>query len=66
MKWLKGEKIYDFEIEIVPRGYSDPVLGLYTCKVKQVNRYISDLLVIRSYFADFLGILFTLVHFRRQ
>ena len=30
-KWASGQNIYEFEKEINPRGYSDPVLGLYTC-----------------------------------
>ena len=25
-KWASGQNIYKFEIEIKPRGYSDPVL----------------------------------------
>ena len=29
-KWASGQNIYEFEKEINPRGYSDPVLGLYT------------------------------------
>ena len=39
-KWTNGQNIYEFEKEIKPRGYFDPVLGLYTCilafVVKQV------------------------------
>ena len=30
-KRASGQNIYEFEKEINPRGYSDPVLGLYTC-----------------------------------
>ena len=30
-KWTNGQNIYEFEKEIKPRGYFDPVLGLYTC-----------------------------------
>ena len=29
-KWANGHNIFEFEKEINPRGYSDPVLGLYT------------------------------------
>ena len=29
-KWASGQNIYELENEINPRGYSDPVLGLYT------------------------------------
>ena len=29
-KWSSGQNIYEFENEITPRGYSDPVLGLCT------------------------------------
>ena len=30
-KWASGQNIYEFDKEINPRGYFDPVLGLYTC-----------------------------------
>ena len=30
-KLASGQNIYEFENEINPRGYSDSVLGLYTC-----------------------------------
>ena len=30
-KWTIGHNTYEFEKEINHRGYSDPVLGLYTC-----------------------------------
>ena len=30
-KWASGQNIYEFEKEISPKGYSDLVLGLYTC-----------------------------------
>ena len=30
-KWANGQNIYEFEKEINSRGYSDPVLELYTC-----------------------------------
>ena len=29
--WASGQNIYEFEKEINPRGYSDTVLGIYTC-----------------------------------
>ena len=32
-QWANGQDIYYFENKIDPRGYYDPVLGLYTCKV---------------------------------
>ena len=30
-KWASGLNFYEIENEINLRGYSDPVLGLYTC-----------------------------------
>ena len=47
-KWASGQIIYEFEKEINPSGYSDPVLGLYiymfmTFVVKQAYWCISQI-----------------------
>ena len=45
-KLASGQNNYELEKEINPRGYSNPVLGLYmfmTFIVKQVYRYISQI-----------------------
>ena len=40
--WACGQNIYEFENETNPRGYSDPVLGLYTFIYYDLCSHLKD------------------------